>query len=391
LASAEARDSFNGSNIALIVGVNPGEGSKFQVQRREFFSPSARPRPAPADLRCAPIPALIGPPPCAMPVAYKDYYAILGVPRTASDDEIKRAFRRQARAHHPDVAADKAAAEERFKEIREAYEVLSNPEHRRRFDRLGPHWKPDSEFRPPQGWRRRPGARSDDGRADGAEARFGPSGFSEFFETLFGARRAARHHDFGTRASEASNARGDDIESEILVALDEALHGSVRTVNVRRGDPDSAPRASFQVRIPPGVREGQLIRVAGKGQPGPAGNPGDLLLRVRFAPHPDFTARDRDLWTELSIAPWEAVLGATVTLRSLDGPIALRVPPGSRRGQQLRARGRGLPGGDGTRGDLYAVLQIETPTNITDEERALWQRLSEISSFRPGGVRRANG
>lgn len=316
-----------------------------------------------------------------MSVEYKDYYATLGIPRRASDEEVKRAFRRLAREYHPDVAKDKKGAEDRFKEINEAYEVLGNPENRRRYDELGGGWRDGATFRPPPGWeaRGRPRRPRPDPEED-FEFQFGGTGFSSFFESLFGGRRPGER-GMGAGPGE----RGGDVESDILVALDEVLHGSVRTITQERvnGRTGQVDRTGLQVRIPPGVREGQLIRVSRRGEPGPDGRPGDLYLRVHYAKHPDYRVRDRDLWGEVALAPWEAVLGATVTIRSLDGPLSLKVPPGSRAGQQLRIRGRGLPGPEGQRGDLYVVVEIEVPTSITDEEKILWEKLAAGSRFRP--------
>jgi curved DNA-binding protein len=322
----------------------------------------------------------------AMALEYKDYYATLGVPRTASDDEIKKAFRKLARQYHPDVAKDKKAAEERFKEINEAYEVLGSPENRRKYDRLGANWKGGAEFRPPPGWERRQHARGRRGEAESFEFHFGGTGFSDFFEAFFGGR--SRGFPGGNVEAEPgfeAAIRGGDLENDILVALDEVLHGSVRTITLQTVHPRTGQveRSSFQVRIPPGVREGQLIRVSGKGEPGFGGAPsGDLYLRVRLAQHPDFRVRDQDLWTDIPVAPWEAVLGATVRIPTLEGAISLKIPPGSRNGQQLRVRGRGLPAGD-RKGDLYGVITIEVPASISAEERALWEQLAAKSSFHP--------
>lgn len=322
-----------------------------------------------------------------MAVRFKDYYATLGVSRSATDEELKRAFRRLAREYHPDVAKDKRQAEERFKEINEAYEVLGNPENRRKYDELGPNWKADAEFRPPPGWEPRGRRRAAPETGEDFEFQFGGTGFSDFFERFFGARMGGSGGsgrgsggDLRERGSQ-----GGDVESDILVALDEVLHGSVRTITQERvnGRTGRVDRTGLQVRIPPGVREGQLIRVAGRGEPGPHGAPGDLYLRVRLAKHPEFRVRESDLWTEVQLAPWEAVLGATVTVRSLEGPLSVKVPASSRNGQQLRVRGRGLPTTDGMRGDLYVVVSIEVPTQLTDEERAIWERLAEVSRFRP--------
>lgn len=321
-----------------------------------------------------------------MALEYKDYYATLGVPRTATDDEIKKAFRRLARQYHPDVAKDKRSAEERFKEINEAYEVLGTPETRRKYDELGANWKGGGEFRPPPGWRGGRRTRARGGQEGGVEFEFGGTGFSDFFEAFFGGR-SDRFRGFGrdTEAESGGRQRGVDVEGDILVALDEVLHGSVRSITLQQVHPGdgSVQRSTFQVRIPPGVRDGQLIRVAGKGEPGSGGPSGDLYLRVRLAQHPDFKVRDLDLWTDLVLAPWEAVLGAAVRVSTLDGDITLKVPAGSQHGQRLRARGRGLPGADGVRGDLYAVITIDVPNQVSDEERALWEKLAAKSPFNP--------
>lgn len=186
----------------------------------------------------------------------------------------------------------------------------------------------------------------------------------------------------------ATMGRGADVEGEILVSLDEVLHGSVRTVTMQRTNPrDGQPeRTTMQVRIPPGVREGQLIRVAGKGEAGLRGLAGDLYLRVRLARHPDFQVRGVDVVTEIALAPWEAVLGATVSVPTLDGRVHVRVPAGSRNGQQLRVRGRGLPGGEAGRGDLYVLLMVDVPTTVTEEERELWEQLAAKSKYMPRGA-----
>lgn len=330
----------------------------------------------------------------AMPVEFKDYYAVLGVPRRASEEEIKRAFRRLAREYHPDVAKDKERAEERFKDINEAYEVLGHAENRRKYDRLGANWKAGSEFRPPPGW----GARRGRGRprhgglgqeAEG-EFHFGGTGFSDFFESLFGARaRGEAGFEAFEEMDGAGRGRGRDLESDMMVALDEVLHGSVRTITQERsnGREGRSERTRFQVRIPPGIREGQKIRVVGKGEHLSGSSPGDLYLRVRLAKHPDFRVRDGgdgDLVVELPVAPWEAVLGATVQVPTLEGPVSVRVPPASRAGQQLRLRGRGLPRSEGgTRGDLYVVIGVEMPGEVSEDERQLWEALAARSRFRP--------
>jgi curved DNA-binding protein len=320
-----------------------------------------------------------------MSLDYKDYYAVLGVSRRASDGDIKKAFRRLARKHHPDVARDKKAAEERFKEINEAYEVLGNPDHRRKYDRLGADWRPGPDFRSARPGSRRASTRP--GRPGEAfEFQVGGTGFSDFFENLFGGRaRDSRRFGDDFSPGGSAGARGGDTESDLRVALDEVLHGSVRTITQQRAHSQTGhvEHSSFQVRIPPGVRDGQLIRVAGKGEQIRHGEPGDLYLRVRFAQHPDFRVRESDLFTDVPLAPWEAVLGTTIPAATLEGPVSLRTPPGCRQGQQLRLRGRGLPTGTGERGDLYVVLMIEVPETISPEERSLWEQLAAQSKFHP--------
>ncbi len=316
-----------------------------------------------------------------MAVRFKDYYEVLGVARGASEDDIRKSFRKLARQYHPDVAKDKKAAEEKFKEINEAYEVLSDPDKRRKYDELGPNWKQGAEFRPPPGWQ---GAR---GRAAGGqdfEFEFGGTGFSEFFEQLFGSRGRPRGFDgFSSRGFDTGgevHARGQDVEGDILVSLDEVMHGSVRTITVRteRGT------ESHQVRIPAGVSEGQKLRVAGRGAAGAGGGAaGDLYLRVRLARHPDFEVEGHDLICELEIAPWEAVLGAALSVPTLAGSVNIKVPPGTQGGQRLRVRGRGLPKrGDG-HGDLFVRLQVQTPASVSERERALWEELARESKFKP--------
>ncbi|MGZ8900947.1 MAG: DnaJ C-terminal domain-containing protein, partial [Limisphaerales bacterium] len=179
---------------------------------------------------------------------------------------------------------------------------------------------------------------------------------------------------------------GQDIEGDILVTLDEAFQGSIRTISFQRRSRQTGQTVSenFRVRVPVGVAEGQMIRVPGKGEEGRDGGPaGDLYLRVRFAQHPDFRVRGSDLYYDLDLAPWEAVLGMTVSIPAIDGPVSVRVPAGSNKGQQLRVRGKGLPAQGGARGDLYAVISIQMPTEVTAEERELWQQLATRSSFNP--------
>ena len=320
-----------------------------------------------------------------MPVEFKDYYATLGVARDASEDDIKKAFRKLARKYHPDVAKDKKAAEEKFKEINEANEVLSDPVKRKKYDQLGANWRDEGGFQPPPGWQ---------GGAGGGEHEFhfGGTGFSDFFEQFFsgGSRYVfpQEEHDFGhARAAGGRPRRGSDIEGDILVTLEEAMHGTTRPISLQTQNPQTRQMEthSFQVRIPPGATDGRRIRVPGQGEPGRGGGAaGDLYLRVRHAAHPDFHTQEADVYHELDVAPWEAVLGAEIVVPTLDGSIRLRIPPGAENGQKMRVRGRGLPKGKtGERGDFYVIITVHLPAKLTDEERALWEKLRAASSFNP--------
>lgn len=314
-----------------------------------------------------------------MAVSFKDYYETLGVPRNSSEADIKKAFRRLARQHHPDTAKDKKSAEEKFKQINEAYEVLGDPEKRRKYDELGANWQQGGEF-PPRGWQA--GSPEDEAR----EFHFGGTGFSDFFEQFFGGRSAGfRDAESFPRAT--GPRRGQDIEGDILITLDEALHGATRAITLQTFNPASGQLETqeINVRIPPGAREGQTIRVPGKGGEGRGGGEaGDLYLHVRLAAHPDFRVRGADLFYELPVAPWEAVLGADANVKTLDGAVKLHIPAGSNNGRQLRLRGRGLPlGRAGNRGDLYVVLGVQLPGEVSAEERQLWEKLRKLSNFHP--------
>lgn len=329
-----------------------------------------------------------------MPVQYKDYYDILGVPRTASDEEIKKSFRKLARQYHPDVAKDKKKAEEKFKEINEAYEVLGDPAKRKKYNELGANWKSGADFRPPPGWEGFGGGQTFRGGRAGAGAQeyefhFGGTGFSDFFEELFGSRMRGGPGGFGRTADfdeDESAERGRDIEGDILVTLEEAMRGAVRTVNVRHQAGRSIKTETHQVKIPPGVTEGQKLRVAGRGEAGSGGGAaGDLYLRVRLAKHPDFEVEDHNLIYEAELAPWEAVLGANLSVPALDGRVNIKIPAGTQNGQKLRVRGRGLPSRNGARGDLIIVARIAVPAKLTEAEKKLWEQLARESRFNPRG------
>ncbi len=348
-----------------------------------------------------------------MPVKYKDYYESLGVPRTASEADIKKAFRKLAREHHPDVAKNKKQAEEKFKEINEAYEVLGDPAKRKKYDELGPNWSSGADFRPPPGWGSfggRGGFPGRGARGEESEFQFGGTGFSDFFEQLFGSRGRRGAAGFGQAGGfaeeEFAGERGRDIEGDIMVTLEEAMRGSVRSVSVRHGAPcehcggtgqrarhvcnvcggtgQIAKTETYQVKIPAGVTEGQRLRVAGRGEAGLGGGAaGDLYLRVRLARHPDFEVEDHNLIHEVELAPWEAVLGANISVPTLNGRVNIKIPPGTQNGQKLRVRGRGLPQRSGASGDLIVEMRVEVPAQVTDSERKLWEQLAKESRFNP--------
>lgn len=314
-----------------------------------------------------------------MAVQFRDYYETLGVSKTATDDEIRKAFRKLARKYHPDVNKDKASAEEKFKQLNEAYEVLGDPEKRKKYDELGANWNQPGGFQAPPGWGpRQPGGgfQRYGGGDGGVEFEFGGTGFSDFFEAFFGGGRSQAGFgggSFGQRPRGAE--RGSDVEADIMVTLEEALHGSKRTVSLRRSD--SSKVETYQVKIPKGVHEGQRIRLAGQGEAGAGGGKsGDLFLRVRLARHPDFTVEGSDLIHEVKIEPWQAVLGAELRVPTLEGSARLKLPAGTQPGQRFRLREQGLPTTAGTRGDLLVVPEIQIPKKLTEREREIWQQLA---------------
>jgi curved DNA-binding protein len=306
-----------------------------------------------------------------MPVAFRDYYEALGVSRDASEDEIRSAYRRLARQYHPDVNKD-PDAEDRFKEISEAYEVLRDPEKRERYDRLGSNWKAGQDVSGAEGFRDFDFGGGGGGGFRDVRVDFGNGGagdFSDFFEGIFGRRGGfggGRGSAFG-----GFSTRGRDREAVLELSLEEAARGGRRRLSLDGRD--------YDVDIPAGVRDGQRIRLSGEGAPGPGGGPpGDLLLRIRIRPHPRFHVEGDDLYTELPVTPWEAALGAEVEVNTLSGKTRVRVPAGSSSGRRLRLRGQGLPGGD-----LYAIVEIEVPKKLGRKERQLFEELRDTSKFDP--------
>ena len=344
-----------------------------------------------------------------MAVKTKDYYEVLGVKRGASDDEIKKAYRKLARKFHPDLNPGDKAAEEQFKQLQEAYDVLSEAEDRKLYDQYGDNWRAVKAGAgvPPPGW-------ESAGRTTAGAGGPPPGGF-DFGDFDFSGFQGAGGFDFGDlfgRAGRSAGARGrrssrgQDVEAELELSLEEAHRGGRRTLQMQvaevcptcngAGVKDNKPcptcggagqvlkPKTIEVNIPAGVREGSTIRLAGQGGAGLNGTqPGDLYLHLRLRPHQVFTVRGDDLEVELPIAPWEAALGAKVEAPTIDGKVELKVPPGAQSGQRLRLRGQGLNKRKGGRGDEYVRLKVVLPKEISDEERRLFEELKRVSRFDP--------
>lgn len=302
---------------------------------------------------------------------FRDYYKTLGVPKTASAEEIKKAFRKLARQHHPDLAKDKKTAEEKFKEINEAYEVLSDPEKRKKYDDYGPGWQQGGAgFRPPPG-----GGFSGGGAGAGEDFQFGGTGFSDFFEAFFGRGAHGARHGSAFYGGDAP-LRGQDAEADIMVTLEEALHGASRPISFTRGR--SGKVETYTIKIPKGVREGQRIRLAGVGGAGSGGGAaGDLYLRVRFERHPEFVVEGSDIIHEVELPVAQAVLGGQTTIPTLDGRAKLKIPPLTQNGRKFRIPGKGMPRRGGTRGDFYAVIDVQLPSSLTAAQRSAWEALAK--------------
>jgi len=306
---------------------------------------------------------------------FKDYYQIMGVPRDATQDEIKRAYRKLARKFHPDVSKE-ADAEARFKEVGEAYEVLKDPEKRAAYDRLGASWTAGQEFRPPPDWGQ--GFEFHGGGFTGADA----AGFSDFFETVFG-RGVARA--FGGRGG--FHARGEDTHAKVHIDLEDAYRGATRSLTLAHSElgADGRPQVkerTLNVRIPKGVHQGQHIRLARQGGAGIGkGEAGDLYLEIEFRPHPFYRVEGKDVFVDLPLAPWEVALGTTVTAPTPSGPVELKIPAGSAAGRKLRLKERGIPGKPP--GDLYVVLHIVLPPADTEAAKALYRRMEQELKFNP--------
>jgi curved DNA-binding protein len=300
---------------------------------------------------------------------FKDYYEVMGVARDASAEDIKRAYRRLARKYHPDVSKE-PDAEERFKELSEAYEVLKDQDKRAAYDQLGERWQEGQEFRPPPDWNR---------EFSGGFGGTSHGGFSEFFEDLFGGAGGAGGGSF--------RAGGAHATAQVEIDLEQALHGGSRSIALTRIERNAQGRPErrvqqLNVKIPAGVTDGQQIRLAGQGEPGIGGGPpGDLFLQVRIRPHRLFRVQGRDIWLDLPVTPWEAALGATVRIPTLSGKVDMKIPKGSQSGRELRLKGKGLPGKPP--GDQHVVLKIVTPPADGPEAEALYRQMAETLPMNP--------
>ena len=311
---------------------------------------------------------------------FKDYYTTLGVERDASDADIKRAYRRLARKYHPDVSTE-PDAEARFKEMKEAYEVLKDKEKRAAYDRFGEHWKAGQKFEPPPEWERE----FTFSQRDFGGAR--PEGFSDFFETLFGGH-SQFDGGFGQGRRGEVRMHGEDVNAHIAIPLEDAYRGTTRKISLDVPEVDASgrltrKRRTLNVTVPKGVMAGQRIRLESQGGAGvgTGTRAGDLYLKVEFEPHPIFEASGRDIHVTLPVTPAEAVLGRTVKAPTLGGSVDLKIPPGSSTGRRLRLKGRGLPGNPP--GDQYVELKIVTPAKVDEKARALYEQLEQIESFNP--------
>ena len=317
-----------------------------------------------------------------MAAEFRDYYEVLGVAKDATQAEVKKAFRTLARKFHPDVAEDKAGAEEKFKAINEAYEVLGDAEKRKKYDALGSSWNQQGGPPPGSGG----GYSSGPMPGGGGDFQFDGTGFSDFFDQYFSGGSARRGPSSYGGFPGGGAMRGQDIEGDLMVTLEESFAGSMRTISLRKADPRTGQTTTdeVQVRIPAGIGEGQRLRVPGHGGQGSGGGEdGDLYLRVRFAAHPDFRVKGHDLFRDLALAPWEAVLGMTISINIPGGKsVQVKIPAGTGPDDQLRLKGYGLPKKNAP-GDLYVVISIAIPASTNTEERALWEKLRDVSKFNP--------
>ena len=308
---------------------------------------------------------------------FKDYYTIMGVDKGASQDEIKRAYRRLARKYHPDVSKE-ADAEARFKEVGEAYEALKDPEKRAAYDQLGANWKAGQDFRPPPDWDA--GFEFSGGGFTGGDG----SDYSDFFESLFGRGFRSAQAD---RQHGGYNARGEDHHARVVIDLEDAYKGATRGITLQTPELDSSGHVTtkhhtLNVKIPKGVKQGQRIRLSGQGSPGMGGAPaGDLYLEIEFKPHSIYRVSGHDVYLDLPVTPWEAALGAMIKVPTPDGPVDLKIAEGTTNGRKLRLKARGIPGKP--TGDLYVVPQITLPPADSDAAKDLYHKMEQELAYNP--------
>jgi len=312
---------------------------------------------------------------------FKDYYTIMGVERTASQDEIKRAYRKLARKYHPDVSKE-SDAEVRFKEVGEAYEVLKDPEKRAAYDQLGKNWKAGQDFNPPPNWDA--GFEFSGGGFTDGDA----SAYSDFFESLFG--RGFGGTGGGRRAGGSYggyHAHGEDHHAKVLIDLEDAYNGATRSIALSTPEVDSrghvvTKQRTLNVKIPKGVKQGQRIRLAGQGSPGMgSGQAGDLYLEVEFKPHSLYRIEGHDVYVDLPVTPWEAALGASIKVPTPDGKVDMKIPAGTVSGRKMRLKARGIPGKPP--GDLYVVPQITLPPADSEAAKELYRKMAEQLAYNP--------
>lgn len=309
-----------------------------------------------------------------MAVSYQDYYKLLGVKRDASADEISKAFKKLARKYHPDLNPGDKKAEEQFKQINEAYEVLKDPEKRKLYDQLGPDWQHGQQF---GGARGGAGGGFENMNFNFNGTNMGGADFSDFFENLFGG--AARGGGGGFGGFSQRPRRGRDVEAELPLTLEEVMEGGKRQVTLKMPE---GPK-TLEINVPQGIKNGAKLRLSGQGDPSSSGGqPGDLFLKIRYLPSNNFKVDGDNLHYDLGLAPWEAVLGAKVEVPTLDGQVELKIPAGSSSGRKFRLKGKGM-GTAASRGDLLVKVMVDVPTSLTEEERELWEKLKETSKFTP--------
>lgn len=332
-----------------------------------------------------------------MSVKFQDYYKTLGVARTAKANDIKRAYRKLAAKYHPDRNGGDPRMEEKFKQINEAYEVLKDPDKRSRYNQLGSNWKHGQTFDPNDVFNRF-GMRGDQASRRGSgkgSTRFDMGGgeFSDFFESFLGGLSGGfgggrgRPGGFdgagmGGGPFGAQQAGPTNTKAEMTISLEDAYRGTTRSLAFNRNSGNGiSERQQYDVKIPAGIRNGQKIRLKGQGSSSGA-QAGDIIITVKVAPHPRYKLIESDLEAPLPLAPWEAALGAQVSVLTLDGQVDVKAPPGIRAGQRLRIKGRGFPSKDG-RGDLYLRVELVNPPKMSGDELKLMKQWAGLSDFDP--------